>query len=103
MMKYASNHPFEFTSPTNAFFVGLMQFSGGLAAEIVCILYLGKFDDPFLIILQFIALASIARVDDIYFGALSSALKITHASKRIEVLVHKRDWEDLGSTDNFDG
>ena len=76
MMKYASNHPFEFISPTSAFLVALMQFVGGLMAELACILYLGKFDSPFLILIQFIALASIARVDDIVFGSLSANLKI---------------------------
>ena len=83
MMKYASNHPFEFVSPSMAFAIGLMQFTGGLGAELVCILYLGSFDNPFHVILRFIALASIARVDDIYFGSLSSSLKITRPSKQL--------------------
>ena len=98
MMKYVSNHPFEFISPTSAFLVALMQFVGGLMAELACILYLGKFDSPFLILIQFIALASIARVDDIVFGSLSANLKITQPSQRLEVLVHKRDWENLDGT-----
>ena len=98
MMKYASNHPFEFLSPTSAFLVGLMQFAGGLGAELACILYLGKFDQAFLILIQFIALASVAKVDDIYFGSLSASLKITQPSQRLEVLVHKRDWENLSGT-----
>ena len=98
MMKYASNHPFEFLSPTSAFLVGFMQFTGGLAAELVCILYLGKFDEPFLILIQFIALASIAKVDDIYFASLSENLKITRPSQRLEVIVRKRDWENLNGT-----
>ena len=44
MMKYVTNHPFEFVSPISAFLVGLMKFTGGLGAEMACILYLGKFD-----------------------------------------------------------
>ena len=80
MMKYVSNHPFDFVSPAMAFCVGFMQFTGGLGAEIICILYLGSFDNPFHVLLRFIALASIARVDDIYIGALSSTLKIMKPS-----------------------
>ena len=46
MMKYSTNHPFDFSSPTNAFFIGLMQFTGGLLTETVCILHLGSIEDP---------------------------------------------------------
>ena len=70
MMKYVTNHPFDFFSPLMAFLIGFMQFMGGLGAEIISILYLGSFDNPFHVLLRFIALASIARVDDIYIGAL---------------------------------
>ena len=71
IMKYVTNHPFDFISPAMAFCVGFMQFMGGLGAEIVCILYLGSFDNPFHVLLRFIALASIARVDNIYIEKLS--------------------------------
>lgn len=83
MMKYATNHPFEFRAPANAFIVGLMQFTGGLCAELICVFYLGTIDDPFLVIQRFIALASIAKVDDFYFAALSSTVKITNASRQL--------------------
>ena len=42
MMKYVTNQPFDFTNPTAAFFVALMQCLGGLFAELACIYYLSK-------------------------------------------------------------
>ena len=71
MMKYSTNHPFDFISPTNAFVIGLMQFSGGLLTETVCILHLGSIEDPIVAFQQFIALASIANIDNFYFAFLS--------------------------------
>ena len=97
MMRYVTNHPFDFISPSLAFLIALMQFSGGLGAEVICILYLGSFDNPFHVLLRFIALASIARVDDIYFATLSSTLKITKPSKQLKIRVHRRDWSSMNA------
>lgn len=83
MMKYASNHPFEFRSPGNAFAIGLMQFTGGLFNEILIILYLGTIQDPFLVLQRFVSLASISRVDNIYFAALKSTVKTTRPSSQL--------------------
>ena len=97
-MKYASNQGFEFQSPFAAFMIGLMQFLGGLGAEVTCILHLSRFDDPILTICNYIALASIARVDDIIFLSLSKAkYNFTKPSSPLQILMKKRDWSDLRS------
>ena len=94
MMKYVTNHPFDFANPGSAFFVALMQTMGGLAAEIACILFLGSIDKAIDVIIKFVALASIAKVDDIYASALpADGNKIKKTTKPLIVKIHKRDWE----------
>lgn len=39
-------------------------------AEMACILFLGSIDNPMSIIISFVGLASLSKVDDIYFSAL---------------------------------
>ena len=96
MMKYATNHRFDFVSSNNAFLIGLMQFTGGVGAEIVCILHLSRFDDAFSVVVGFIALTSISRVDDIVFSALATArFTFTKPSSQLQILMHKRDWGNL--------
>ena len=97
MMKYVTNQPFDFTNPASAFFVALMQTCGGLAAEIACILYLGSINKAIDVIIKFVALASIAKVDDFYAGALpADGNKIKKKSSPLMIKVHKRDWEVNG-------
>lgn len=94
MMKYVTNQPFDFSNPGMAFSVALMQTMGGLAAEIACIVYLGSINKAIDVIIKFVALASIAKVDDIYAAALpTDGNKITKKSKPLIIRVHKRDWE----------
>jgi len=101
MMKYVTNHPFDFANPGSAFFVALMQTVGGLAAEIACILFLGSIDKAIDVIIKFVALASIAKVDDIYAAALpADGNKIKKATKPLVIRVHKRDWEAHAESDN---
>ena len=70
MMKYVTNQPFDFANPTAAFCVALMQCLGGLFAEFACIYYLSSIETAIDIIIRFVALASIAKVDDFYAAAL---------------------------------
>ena len=98
MMKFVTNQPFDFSNPVSAFFVSLMQVCGGLAAEIACILFLGSIDTAINIIIKFVALASIAKVDDFYASALpADGNKIKKKTTPLKIKVHKRDWESIGS------
>jgi len=72
MMKYVSNHAKDFNNPWIAFFIGFMQSMGGLAAEFLCIIYLTSITSTMDTVIKFMALASIAKVDDMYAGALAS-------------------------------
>ena len=93
MMKYVVNHPFDFSNPGSAFFVAVMQIFGGLFAEIACILYLSSIDTAIDIIIKFVALASIAKVDDFYASALpAEAYKIKGATPPLKIRVNRRDW-----------
>lgn len=71
MMKYVSNHPKDFNNPWVAFIIGLMQSMGGLAAEFLCLMYLTNITNTMDTVIKFMALASIAKVDDMYAGALA--------------------------------
>ena len=96
MMKYATNHRFDFVSSNNAFLIGLMQFTGGVGAEIVCILHLSRFDGAMDVVINFIALTSISRVDDIVYSALATAkFPFTKPSSQLQILMHKRDWTNI--------
>ena len=98
MMKFVTNQPFDFSNPVSAFFVSLMQICGGLAAEIACILFLGSIDTAINVIIKFVALASIAKVDDFYASALpADGNKIKKKTTPLKIKVHKRDWESVGS------
>ena len=91
MMKYVTNHSKDFTNPGFAYAIGLMQMTGGLAAEVLCMLYLTSIRSTIDTIIRFMALASIANVDDWYAGALQgSPLK-----KKVSLpyTVRKRDIE----------
>ena len=93
MMKFVTNHPKDFSNPGSAFFVALMQCFGGLFAEIACILFLGSIDKAIDVIIKFVALASIAKVDDFYASALpADGNKIKKGTKPLLITVHKRDW-----------
>ena len=73
MMKYLVNHPEEFAAPYLAFSVGGLQFFTGFITELACIIFLGSLNNPIAVIIRFIALGSIAKIDNFYFGALPSA------------------------------
>lgn len=93
MMKFVTNQPQDFSNPGAAFFVAFMQIIGGLFAEIACILYLGNINKAIDVIIKFVALASIAKVDDFYASALpADGNKIKKPSKPMIIKVHRRDW-----------
>ena len=75
MMKYVTNHPFEFMSPGIAFGIATMQFIGGIAAEIFCIMYLSSINQPLEVIMNFFALETIAKIDDIYAAATPNTVR----------------------------
>ena len=94
MMKYVTNQPFDFSNPQAAFFVALMQIVGGIFAELACIIYLSSLAAAIDVIIKFVALASIAKVDDFYASALpADGNKIKKQSTPLQVHVHKRDWQ----------
>ena len=103
MMKYVSNQPFDFSNPGAAFFVAFMQTIGGLAAEVACIVYLSSLTKAIDVIIKFVALASIAKVDDFYASALpSDGNKIKKKTDPLEITVHKRDWQFAKSDSESD-
>lgn len=70
MMKYLSNHPTEFSAPRLAFLVGFLQVFTGFMTELCCMTFLGSLDNAIAVIIRFIALGSIAKVDNFYADAL---------------------------------
>ena len=58
-----------------------------------CILYLGNINKAIDVIIKFVALASIAKVDDFYASALpADGNKIKRKTSPLVITVHKRDW-----------
>ena len=98
MMKYLLNHRDDFSSPFNAFMIGLLQMLGGIGAEIGCIFYLSSINTPMDVIIRFIAMGSIAKVDDFYAGALPEDNRIKGSSKPLIVKYCRRDYQVEKST-----
>jgi len=73
MMKYSVNHRKDFRYPIRAFFIGTMQFIGGIGAELACVCFLCTQTSTILTLTKFIALAFISKVDNFYSAALTSA------------------------------
>ena len=90
MMKYSVNHSEDFSGPFNAFLIGFLQMVGGLAAEIACIFYLSSINTPMDVIIRFIAMGSIAKVDDFYASALPDDNRIKGKSSPMTVKFHRR-------------
>ena len=59
-----------------AWTVGLMQFLGGLGCELACIVFLSTINKTIDVIIKFIALGSIAKIDDFYAAALPAENKV---------------------------
>ena len=93
MMKFTANHWKEFANPFFAFLNGFMQFNGGFLCEIACLLYLSSIDNTIDVIIRFIALGSIAKVDDFYASALPSENKIKNEACKIRVRNRRRNIE----------
>ena len=82
MMKYLVNHPSEFSAPRLAFTVGTLQFFTGFVTELACIIFLGSINNPIDVIIRFIALGSIAKIDNFYFAALPSTSSFKQPSAK---------------------
>jgi hypothetical protein len=94
MMKYALNHTSDFSGPFNAFFIGWLQMSGGLFAEIACMFYLSSINTPMDVIIRFIAMGSIAKVDDFYYSALPDENRAKGKVRPLLVKIHRRDKQE---------
>jgi hypothetical protein len=76
MMKYVVNHDKEFNLPKTAWTVGLLQFLGGTLTEFISIIFISSLAKPIDVIIKFVALGAIAKVDDWYGGALPHENKV---------------------------
>ena len=90
MMKYSSNHPHEFSAPINSFLTGLMQAITGVLTELACILYLASVNAEIDVIIRFIALGSIAKVDDFYYSALPAENRVKGDVEPLVSTMHRR-------------
>ena len=90
MMKYCANHSEDFSAPTQAFFVGFMQMTTGILTELACICFLGTINDEMMCIIRYMAVSSIARVDDIYANALPDDNNIKSGSPPLKIKFNRR-------------
>ncbi len=75
-MKFVARHHTEFNMPKAAFCVGFMQFFGSFMCEVACILWLSTIDQTLDVIIKYIALGSIAKIDNFYAKALPLENKV---------------------------
>lgn len=94
MMKFANNHPTEFSNPVLAYFVGGMQFGAGISAELFCIVYLTSLNSPVDVIIKYMALSSIGLIDDIVYKSNSPESRILVAGPALCISVRKRHFID---------
>lgn len=99
MMKYSANHSDDFINPKTAFIIGWMQCAGGIAAEVLCMLFLTNIQNTIDTIIRFMALASIAKVDDWYSGALTGDYVLKKKAK----LPFKRSKSEIGQSERSCG
>ena len=94
MMKYVTNHEKDFSNPTYAFGVALMQSLGGISSEIFCVIFLCSLNDPITILIRFIAFASIGKIDNFYAAALPSEHKLKRPPAELYIKNHRFENED---------
>jgi len=96
MMKYSVNHHADFRFPGVSFLIGFMQFTGGFLAFILCIIFTSTQTNTLDTIIKFVALISIAKVDDFYAGALPSTYPLKQKPAPLVIYIHKGDPETQG-------
>ena len=94
MMKYVTNHAKDFSNPIYAFLVALMQTLGGIGSEFFCILFLCSLTDPILILIRFIAFASIGKIDNFYASALPGEHKLQRDSDPLKINTRRADMKE---------
>ena len=91
MMKYVINHTEDFQSPFVAYLIGFCQALTGIACEIGVVSFLSTMQDPMPIMMKYMAIAMVSKVDDFYSGALDDANRIKGPSKPLLIKNHRRD------------
>jgi hypothetical protein len=76
MMKFATNNPQQFDMPKVAWSIGFMQLMGGFLCEMACLVFLSSIDKTIDVIIKFLALSSISKIDDFYAAALPAENKV---------------------------
>ena len=91
MMKFVVNHEEEFFNPGLAFLIGLLQFFGGLASEVLCIVFLTSIKTVIDTLIRFDAFGSIAKIDNFFADALPAENKICYSGHDpINVTIDRR-------------
>lgn len=70
MIKFISNHEEDFIKVFPPLFIGLMQLTTNLAAEVVNIIMLMTRHDLEHVLAHFVALEMLTNIDNIYYNAL---------------------------------
>ena len=91
MMKYVINHTEDFQSPFVAYLIGFCQAFTGVACEFSCVCFLGTLQAPMTIMMKYMALAMVSKVDDFYSGALDGDNRIKGSSTPLKIRNHRRD------------
>ena len=70
MMKYSANHPFKFDNYVEAFLIGFAQMIVVISIEVVALGVLNTNSSIQDVIMNFLGLAVIAEIDDMYFSTV---------------------------------
>ena len=69
-MKYSANHPFKFDNYVEAFLIGFAQMIVVISIEVVALGVLNTNSSIQDVIMNFLGLAVIAEIDDMYFSTV---------------------------------
>jgi hypothetical protein len=67
MMKYASNHHKFFKYPFMAYLCGFFQTVACLLTEYFSIIFLGSVANPVEVIVKFLVVANVAKIDNMFY------------------------------------
>jgi hypothetical protein len=73
--RFINNHPHKFERVTIAILICFMKIFVEFTVELVNLALTSRLNSPHEVVMNYVALASISELDEIYFGIIKSPLK----------------------------
>lgn len=72
---YLKNHPHKFDSITMPFIICIMKLTMDLLIEVSCLSITALYNDPYDVLMNYIALGCISGLDELFYTTIRSPLK----------------------------